>query len=293
MTDSNPWQLPPTFKHLHSGKVRDLYQTPEGNLLMIASDRISAFDYVLSSKIPDKGKILTALSLWWFDQLTQIVPNHLISTDVPASVTGRAVIVEKLEMLPIECVVRGYLVGSGFQDYELTGSICGHKLPKGLQLASKLPTAIFTPATKAEMGEHDQNISMDEVINLIGTDLASKVEQISLEIYNHASQIALNKGVVLADTKFEFGVRSDGTLVLADEVLTPDSSRFWDPTKIELGSSPESFDKQFVRNWLLSKESGWQKDLTPPPVLPDQIISQTAAKYQQAYQLLTGNGWVI
>ncbi len=293
MTDSNPWQLPPTFKHLHSGKVRDLYQTPEGNLLMIASDRISAFDYVLSSKIPDKGKILTALSLWWFDQLTQIVPNHLISTDVPASVTGRAVIVEKLEMLPIECVVRGYLVGSGFQDYELTGSICGHKLPKGLQLASKLPTAIFTPATKAEMGEHDQNISMDEVINLIGTDLASKVEQISLEIYNKASQIALNKGVVLADTKFEFGVRSDGTLVLADEVLTPDSSRFWDPTKIELGSSPESFDKQFVRNWLLSKESGWQKDLTPPPVLPDQIISQTAAKYQQAYRLLTGNGWVI
>lgn len=293
MTDSNPWQLPPTFKHLHSGKVRDLYQTPEGNLLMIASDRISAFDYVLSSKIPDKGKILTALSLWWFDQLTEIVPNHLISTDVPASVTGRAVIVEKLEMLPIECVVRGYLVGSGFQDYELTGSICGHMLPKGLQLASKLPTAIFTPATKAEMGEHDQNISMDEVINLIGTDLASKVEQISLEIYNQASQIALNKGVVLADTKFEFGVRSDGTLVLADEVLTPDSSRFWDPTKIELGSSPESFDKQFVRNWLLSKESGWQKDLTPPPVLPDQIISQTAAKYQQAYQLLTGNGWVI
>ena len=293
MTDSNPWQLPPTFKHLHSGKVRDLYQTPEGNLLMIASDRISAFDYVLSSKIPDKGKILTALSLWWFDQLTEIVPNHLISTDVPASVTGRAVIVEKLEMLPIECVVRSYLVGSGFQDYELTGSICGHKLPKGLQLASKLPTAIFTPATKAEMGEHDQNISMDEVINLIGTDLASKVEQISLEIYNKASQIALNKGVVLADTKFEFGVRSDGTLVLADEVLTPDSSRFWDPTKIELGSSPESFDKQFVRNWLLSKESGWQKDLTPPPVLPDQIISQTAAKYQQAYQLLTGNGWVI
>jgi len=293
VTDSNPWQLPPTFKHLHSGKVRDLYQTPEGNLLMIASDRISAFDYVLSSKIPDKGKILTALSLWWFDQLTQIVPNHLISTDVPASVTGRAVIVEKLEMLPIECVVRGYLVGSGFQDYESTGSICGHKLPKGLQLASKLPTAIFTPATKAEMGEHDQNISMDAVINLIGTDLASKVEQISLEIYNKASQIALNKGVVLADTKFEFGVRSDGTLVLADEVLTPDSSRFWDPTKIELGSSPESFDKQFVRNWLLSKESGWQKDLTPPPVLPDQIISQTAAKYQQAYQLLTGNGWVI
>ena len=293
MTDSNPWQLPPTFKHLHSGKVRDLYQTPEGNLLMIASDRISAFDYVLSSKIPDKGKILTALSLWWFDQLTQIVPNHLISTDVPASVAGRAVIVEKLEMLPIECVVRGYLVGSGFQDYELTGSICGHKLPKGLQLASKLPTAIFTPATKAEMGEHDQNISMDEVINLIGTDLASKVEQISLEIYNKASQIALNKGVVLADTKFEFGVRSDGTLVLADEVLTPDSSRFWDPTKIELGSSPESFDKQFVRNWLLSKESGWQKDLTPPPVLPDQIISQTAAKYQQAYQLLTGNRWEI
>lgn len=293
MTDSNPWQLPPTFKPLHSGKVRDLYQTPEGNLLMIASDRISAFDYVLSSKIPDKGKILTALSLWWFDQLTQIVPNHLISTDVPASVTGRAVIVEKLEMLPIECVVRGYLVGSGFQDYELTGSICGHKLPKGLQLASKLPTAIFTPATKAEMGEHDQNISMNEVINLIGTDLASKVEQISLEIYNNASQIALNRGVVLADTKFEFGVRSDGTLVLADEVLTPDSSRFWDPTKIELGSSPESFDKQFVRNWLLSKESGWQKDLTPPPVLPDQIISQTAAKYQQAYQLLTGNRWEI
>jgi phosphoribosylaminoimidazole-succinocarboxamide synthase len=293
VTDLNPWQLPPTFKHLHSGKVRDLYQTPESNLLMIASDRISAFDYVLSSKIPDKGKILNALSLWWFDQLTQIVPNHLISTDVPASVTGRAVIVEKLEMLPIECVVRGYLVGSGFQDYELTGSICGHKLPKGLQLASKLPTAIFTPATKAEMGEHDQNISMDEVTNLIGTDLASKVEQISLEIYNQASQIALNKGVVLADTKFEFGVRSDGTLVLADEVLTPDSSRFWDPTKIELGSSPESFDKQFVRNWLLSKESGWQKDLTPPPVLPDQIISQTAAKYQQAYQLLTGNGWVI
>jgi phosphoribosylaminoimidazole-succinocarboxamide synthase len=293
VTDSNPWQLPPTFKHLHSGKVRDLYQSPEGNLLMIASDRISAFDYVLSSKIPDKGKILTALSLWWFEQLAEIVPNHLISTDVPESVKDRAVIVEKLEMLPIECVVRGYLVGSGFQDYELTGSICGHKLPKGLQLASKLPSAIFTPATKAEMGEHDQNISMNEVINLIGTNLASKVEQISLEIYKKASQIALDKGVVLADTKFEFGLRSDGTLVLADEVLTPDSSRFWDPRTIELGSSPDSFDKQFVRNWLLSKESGWQKDLTPPPVLPDQIISQTAAKYQQAYQLLTGNRWEI
>jgi phosphoribosylaminoimidazole-succinocarboxamide synthase len=293
VTDLNPWQLPPTFKHLHSGKVRDLYQSPEGNLLMIASDRISAFDYVLSSKIPDKGKILTALSLWWFEQLAEIVPNHLISTDVPESVKDRAVIVEKLEMLPIECVVRGYLVGSGFQDYELTGSICGHKLPKGLQLASKLPSAIFTPATKAEMGEHDQNISMNEVINLIGTNLASKVEQISLEIYKKASQIALDKGVVLADTKFEFGLRSDGTLVLADEVLTPDSSRFWDPRTIELGSSPDSFDKQFVRNWLLSKESGWQKDLTPPPVLPDQIISQTAAKYQQAYQLLTGNRWEI
>jgi phosphoribosylaminoimidazole-succinocarboxamide synthase len=293
VTDSNPWQLPPTFKHLHSGKVRDLYQSPEGNLLMIASDRISAFDYVLSSKIPDKGKILTALSLWWFEQLAEIVPNHLISTDVPKSVKDRAVIVEKLEMLPIECVVRGYLVGSGFQDYELTGSICGQKLPKGLQLASKLPTAIFTPATKAEMGKHDQNISMDAVINLIGTDLASKVKQISLEIYNNASQIALNKDVVLADTKFEFGLRSDGTLVLADEVLTPDSSRFWDPRTIELGSSPDSFDKQFLRNWLLSKESGWQKDLTPPPVLPDQIISQTATKYQQAYQLLTGNRWEI
>ena len=279
--------------HLHSGKVRDLYRIDEGEhagkLLMVASDRISSFDHVLSSTIPDKGEILTRMSLWWFEQLTDIVPNHVISTDVPASVAGRAVIVESLDMYPVECVARGYLTGSGLVDYNETGEVCGIALPAGLVESSRLETPIFTPAAKAAVGDHDENVSYDAVVRTVGAERAAELRDLTLAVYSRAESIARERGIILADTKFEFGARADGTTVLGDEVLTPDSSRFWPAEGYAPGKVQPSYDKQNVRNWLLSAESGWDKKSdTPPPALPAEVIELTRAKYVEAFERLTG-----
>ncbi len=275
----------PGYTHVYSGKVRDLY-ADDGRLLFVASDRISAYDHILPTPIPDKGRILTQMSLWWFDQLD--VPNHVISTDVPAQVAGRAVICERLEMLPVECVVRGYLAGSGWSDYQATGEVCGIPLPGGLEESAQLPEPVFTPATKAAIGDHDENIDFDQVVELIGADRAAEARDLSLAIYQQAHATAVKRGIILADTKFEFGLRTDGTLVLADEVLTPDSSRFWDAANWQVGSAPPSYDKQYVRDWL-RLESGWDpKGDQPPPSLPDEVVARTRAKYVQAYERLTG-----
>lgn len=279
----------PGAAHVHSGKVRDLYTYGDDQLLMVASDRISAYDFVLSPGIPDKGEILTRMSLWWFDQLADLVPNHVISTDVPTEVSGRALIVEKLDMFPVECVARGYLAGSGLADYETTGVVCGIALPDGLVDGSRLPQTIFTPATKADLGEHDENVDFDHVVATVGRETAETLRDLTLAVYGRAEEIARDRGIILADTKFEFGRRPDGQIVLADEVLTPDSSRFWPADQYEPGHAQPSFDKQFVRNWLVSPESGWdRKSDTPPPALPEHIVEQTRARYLEAYELLTG-----
>ncbi len=279
----------PGARHIHSGKVRDLYDTGDGNLLMVASDRISAFDFVLNPGIPDKGELLTRMSLWWFDQLEDLVPNHMVSTQVPDAVRGRAVICEKLEMFPVECVARGYLTGSGLIDYLETGEVCGVALPAGLVDGDRLPEPIFTPATKAEMGEHDENVSFADITETIGPESASALRDLTLQIYARAEAIARERGIILADTKLEFGTRPDGTIVLADEVLTPDSSRFWPADEWVPGQTQPSYDKQFVRNWLLSPESGWDRaSNTQPPELPDDIVSRTRERYVQAYEQLTG-----
>jgi phosphoribosylaminoimidazole-succinocarboxamide synthase len=280
----------PGARHLHSGKVRDLYDVADGRLLMVASDRISAFDFVLSPGIPDKGEILTRMSLWWFDQLADLVPNHVVSTDVPERVRGRALICEKLEMFPVECVARGYLTGSGLIDYNATGKVCGVALPPGLTDGSRLEAPIFTPASKAEMGDHDENITFTDVEELVGKTSAIALRDLTLAIYARAEEIARERGIILADTKFEFGARADGTIVLADEVLTPDSSRFWPADAYAPGKpTPPAFDKQYVRNWLLSPASGWDRasDL-PPPALPAEIVDKTRERYIQAYERLTG-----
>ena len=281
----------PGWDHVYSGKVRDLY-ADDGRLLFVASDRISAFDWVLPTPIPDKGRILTQVSLWWFDQLRDIVDNHVVSADVPAQVAGRALLCERLEMLPVECVVRGYLSGSGWVDYQATGSVCGVALPGGLQESQELPEPIFTPATKADIGEHDENIDFDRVVSLIGRERADAIRDLSLRIYDRARGLAADRGLILADTKFEFGVRPDGTIVLADEVLTPDSSRYWDVDTWAVGSAPPSYDKQFVRDWL-RWESGWDPASdSPPPPLPPEVVARTRAKYVQAYETLTGKDFV-
>jgi phosphoribosylaminoimidazole-succinocarboxamide synthase len=283
-----PIEIPGT-RHIHSGKVRDLYDTGDGNLLMVASDRISAFDFVLEPGIPDKGELLTRMSLWWFDQLDDIVPNHMISTKVPENVRGRGVICEKLDMFPVECVVRGYLTGSGLIDYNETGEVCGVALPAGLVDGDRLPEPIFTPATKAEMGEHDENVSFEAVVETIGLESAKALRDLTLQVYERAEGIARERGIILADTKLEFGARPDGTIVLADEVLTPDSSRFWPADEWQPGRTQPSYDKQFVRNWLLSPESGWDKASdTQPPELPAEIVAKTRERYIQAYEQLTG-----
>lgn len=285
-------------RHLHSGKVRDLYELTEGpyagQLLMVASDRISAFDYVLDSTIPDKGEILTRMSLWWFEQLAEVVPNHVLSTDVPAAVAGRAVICQKLDMFPVECVARGYLTGSGLLDYDATGEVCGIALPAGLVDGSRLPGAIFTPAAKAAVGDHDENVTYDQVVAQIGAADADALRALTLDIYTRADEIARGVGLMLADTKFEFGARvaADGTrsIVLADEVLTPDSSRFWALDAWKPGQAQPSYDKQIVRNWLLSPESGWDKNSGErPPALPAEIVERTRARYIEAYERLTGD----
>ncbi|EFQ82114.1 phosphoribosylaminoimidazolesuccinocarboxamide synthase [Aeromicrobium marinum DSM 15272] len=279
----------PGYTHTHSGKVRDLYTDESGRLLMVASDRISAFDVVLEPGIPDKGEILTRMSLWWFEQLTDLVPNHVVSTDVPAAVSGRAVVCENLAMFPVECVARGYLTGSGLIDYRATGEVCGVALPAGLVDGSPLPAPIFTPATKAAVGEHDENVSYDAVVATIGAASAATLRDLTLSIYRRAEMIARERGIILADTKFEFGARPDGTVVLADEVLTPDSSRFWPADDHEPGRAQASFDKQFVRNWLLSAASGWDRaGDEPPPPLPPEIVDRTRQRYVEAYERLTG-----
>jgi phosphoribosylaminoimidazole-succinocarboxamide synthase len=281
-----------TLQHLHSGKVRDLYALPDGQLLMVASDRISAFDFVLDTLIPDKGEILTRMSLWWFDQLAGLVPHHVVSTDVPEEFRGRAVVCERLDMFPVECVARGYLTGSGLLDYRATGEVCGIALPDGLVDGSRLPEPLFTPATKAEIGEHDENVSYDAVVATVGADTAAELRRLTLAVYGRAEQMARERGIILADTKLEFGRRADGTLVLADEVLTPDSSRFWPLAEWEPGRSQPSYDKQIVRNWLLSPESGWSKDSgDPPPPLPPEVVDRTRQRYVEAYELLTGESF--
>ena len=279
-------------RHVHSGKVRDLYELTEGphvgKLLMVASDRLSIFDFVLETTIPDKGEILTRTSLWWFDQLADLVPNHIVSTDVPAEVAGRAVICDNLAMYPVECVARGYLTGSGLLDYNATGEVCGIPLPSRLVDGSRLPAPIFTPATKADLGDHDENVAFDAIVTTVGADLAAELRDLTLAVYGKAEGIARERGIILADTKFEFGDR-DGTTVLADEVLTPDSSRYWPADSWEPGRAQPSYDKQIVRNWALSPESGWDKASgEAPPPLPPEVIERTRSRYVEAYELLTG-----
>ncbi|MFC3573323.1 phosphoribosylaminoimidazolesuccinocarboxamide synthase [Streptomyces yaanensis] len=285
----------PGLVHLHTGKVRDLYQNEAGDLVMVASDRTSAFDWVLPTEIPDKGRILTQLSLWWFDQLADLVPSHVLSTELPpgapADWAGRTLVCKSLRMVPVECVARGYLTGSGLAEYKESRTVCGLALPEGLVDGSELPAPIFTPATKAAVGEHDENVSYEEVARQVGAETAAQLRQATLAVYGRARDIARDRGIILADTKFEFGFEDDA-LVLADEVLTPDSSRFWPADLWEPGRAQQSFDKQFVRNWLTSPASGWDRaSELPPPPLPQEIVEATRAKYVEAYERLTGVSW--
>jgi phosphoribosylaminoimidazole-succinocarboxamide synthase len=273
------------WKHLRTGKVRDLYTNEAGEILLVASDRISAFDWVLPTTIPNKGAILTQLSLFWFELLADIVPNHIVSDEVPASVADRAVIVQPLEMFAIECVARGYLTGSGLIEYNSNQAVCGNPLPAGLLDGSKLPASIFTPATKADIGDHDINIDFESAAKIVGADQAAELRDLTLKLYDTAANFAAERGIILADTKFEFGMNAAGDIVLGDEALTPDSSRFWEADGWAPGKSQPSFDKQFVRDWLTT--SGWDKESTPP-VLPAEIVEKTAARYEQAYERITG-----
>jgi phosphoribosylaminoimidazole-succinocarboxamide synthase len=298
--DTAPQALP-GWNHVYSGKVRDLYvpadesiseQFGQDCVLVVASDRISAFDHVLSSEIPDKGRILTQLSLWWFDQLE--VEHHVLASSVedgvPAAVEGRAMICKKLEMFPVECIARGYLTGSGLVEYRQSGTVCSIPLPAGLVDGSRLEKAIFTPSAKAEVGEHDENITYDAVVSMVGDDIAARLSELTLKIYTKAEQIARDRGIILADTKVEFGYDVvTGTITLGDEVLTPDSSRFWDAATYEPGKAQPSYDKQYVRDWLTSAESGWDKASdTPPPALPADVVERTRARYVEAFEKLTG-----
>ncbi|MHB1100378.1 MAG: phosphoribosylaminoimidazolesuccinocarboxamide synthase [Burkholderiales bacterium] len=288
MLNSNIRSLP----FLHRGKVRDIYEVEGGKLLIVQTDRISAFDVILSEPIPEKGKILTALSSFWFDRLGHVIPNHLtgispesvVAGGEKGEVEGRAFVVKKLKALPIEAIVRGYIVGSGWKEYKKSGTVCGIPLPQGLVEAEKLPEPIFTPSTKAPMGEHDENISFDEAKRLIGADLAEKVKQAAIGLYSEAAEYALTKGIIIADTKFEFGLDEAGELYLIDEILTPDSSRFWPKDEYQPGRNPPSFDKQYVRDWLEVQD--WNKQ-TPAPALPAEVIQKTAEKYREALTRLT------
>jgi phosphoribosylaminoimidazole-succinocarboxamide synthase len=277
------------LRHLHSGKVRDLYELPDGLLLMVASDRISAYDFVLPTPIPDKGAVLTQMSLWWVDQLSDIVPHHVVSTDVPAEYAGRAVVCRRLQMFPVECVARGYLAGSGLVDYRATGSVCGVGLPPGLDDGSELPEPVFTPATKADLGEHDENVTYDDVVATVGPDDAAELRRITLAVYARARDVARDRGIIVADTKIELGRDTEGRVVLGDEVLTPDSSRFWPADEWLPGRPQPSYDKQYVRDWLTSPASGWDRHSgEPPPELPADVVERTRAKYVEAYERLTG-----
>ena len=274
---------------IHAGKVREMYALPDGDVLMVATDNISAFDHVLPTPIPGKGAVLTQLSLWWFERLRDLVPDHVVSVDVPDAVRGRAVVVEKLDMVPVECVARGYLTGSGWAEYQRSRTVCGVPLPDGLRDGDKLPAPIFTPAIKAELGEHDENVDLATIARLHGDELAVRLRDLTLEVYARAERIAAGRGIILADTKLEFGRRDDGTLVLADEVLTPDSSRFWDAELWRPGESLPSFDKQYVRDWL-AEQSGWDREMTPPE-LPAEVVEATRARYVEAYERLTGRSF--
>lgn len=279
------------YEHLASGKVRELYRVDDQHLLLVASDRISAYDYVLDSTIPDKGRILTAMSVFFFGLVD--APNHLAGPPddprIPDEVLGRALVVQQLEMMPVECVARGYLTGSGLLDYQASGKVCGIPLPPGLVEASKFDAPLFTPATKAALGDHDENISFDRVVELVGPALAEQLREQTLHIYVQAAQHALTRGIIIADTKFEFGTDRDGNLVLADEIFTPDSSRYWPADDYRPGVVQTSFDKQFVRNWLTSPASGWDRGgQRPPPPLPDDIVSATRGRYIEAYERISG-----
>ncbi|MCV2395321.1 phosphoribosylaminoimidazolesuccinocarboxamide synthase [Actinotalea sp. M2MS4P-6] len=291
------------WTHVYSGKVRDLYVPasphPAGDVvLVVASDRISAYDHVLSTPVPGKGVVLTQLSLWWFDLLADLLPNHLVTAEtgrdgVPDAVAGRAMVCRRMAMIPVECVARGYLTGSGLVEYRAGGAVCGVPLPAGLVDGSRLPEAIFTPATKAELGEHDENVTFEHVAGVIGEGDAIAVRDLTLAVYSRAEQAARERGVILADTKLEFGRPADGPdagrIVLGDEVLTPDSSRFWPASGWEPGHAQPSFDKQYVRDWLTSPASGWDRASdTPPPPLPDDVVARTQERYLEAYRLLTG-----
>lgn len=279
------------YQHLASGKVRELYRIDDDRLLFVATDRISAFDYILDTAIPDKGRILTAMSVFFFGLVS--APNHLAGPPddprIPAEVLGRALVVRRLDMVPIECVARGYLTGSGLLDYQRTGAVCGIELPAGLVEASKFDQPIFTPATKAELGAHDENISFARATELVGSARADQLRELTLQTYRQAADHALTKGIIIADTKFEFGVDDTGRLVLADEVFTPDSSRYWPADSYTEGVVQPSFDKQFVRNWLTGPESGWHRHGDqPPPPLPAEIVDATRQRYIEAYERISG-----
>ena len=276
----------PGWTHLRTGKVRDLYTNDLGNILLVASDRISAYDWVMPTEIPGKGAVLTQLSLFWFDLLEDIVPNHIVSTDVPEEVEDRAIIIQPLEMFAIECVARGYLTGSGWSEYKENSTVCGNKLPAGLLDGSELPTSIFTPATKAEIGDHDINIDFDQAVKIIGAEDAAELRDLTLKLYDTAADFAKSRGIILADTKFEFGRNAAGAITLGDEALTPDSSRFWDQSTWAPGGTQPSFDKQFLRDYLVA--SGWDRN-SPPPELPAEIVEKSAARYEEAFYRLTGS----
>ena len=293
--DTQPIALP-GYAHIYSGKVRDLYvpldpasgEPRPDQLLLVASDRMSAYDFVLESPIPDKGAVLTQMSLWWFEQLEDLVPNHVLSTDVPSEVADRAVLVKRLQMLPVECVARAYLTGGGLGEYRQTGTVSGVRLPEGLVDGSRLAEPVFTPSTKAPVGQHDQPMTYEEVEAEIGPALAAEVRDLTTAILARGNEIAAERGILIADTKVEFGLEGDAVL-LADEVLTPDSSRFWPAEGWQPGRAQPSYDKQFVRDWLTSEASGWDRSSNgPPPPLPDDVVEQTRAKYIEAYERLTG-----
>ncbi len=301
MTADGPAAAPalPGWRHVYAGKVRDLYRPagdhPQGDvLLVVASDRISAFDHVLPTPVPDKGVVLTQLSLWWFEQLADLVPNHVVTAatgpgGVPAEVAGRAMVCRRLDMFPVECVARGYLTGSGLAEYRASGQVCGVPLEPGLVDGSRLRTPVFTPATKAAVGEHDENVSFDVVAGLVGAEPAARLRDLTLAVYRRAESVARERGVVLADTKLEFGRTADGTVTLGDEVLTPDSSRFWPADGWRPGRAQPSFDKQYVRDWLTSPAAGWDRASDePPPPLPDDVVARTRGRYLEAFERLTG-----
>lgn len=280
------------MKKISSGKVREIYEVDNDKLLLVVSDRISAFDYILPAMIPNKGKVLNKISEFWFDFVKDVIPNHIISTDIKdfpeefqtPEFEGRSMLVKKLKMIPVECIVRGYITGSGWKSYQANGTVCGIKLPEGLQESEKLPEPIFTPTTKAELGTHDEDIAFDKVTEMLGKDLAEKLRAKTIEVYTKCAEYAKTRGIIIADTKFEFGLDENGELVLGDEVLTPDSSRFWPANEYEVGRTQNSFDKQYMRNWI--KGTGYDPETKDP--IPQDVIDTTASKYIEAYEILTG-----